>query len=433
VRSVSQRTAQTITKFGHALVDISTDEPDMWGGTVEQKQGLAKVVSSTCFELSMAVVILLSMFCLAAESQYSGTKSGYEHGLARGTPEPSDKVWPGADDAFLGIEWFFGVLFSVEFVLKIVAIPREFAKDVWSPIDILVVTFFWIERLSTDLPFPPTLIRLARMARLLRFLRVVKTVKGFASLHLMLQSIKGSVSALGWSTAVLVLGEMIFALCLNLLLIGYWEDQDSETYDLNDRQELYAYFGTFTRSLLTMIEMLLGNWFTITRLLTRFNELFMIFGVCHQLIIGFAVIEVISGVFLNETFKVANLDDSIMLHEVRRAAKAERAKMTELFGKADKDKNGLVDLAEFREVLDNEQVVEWLSAMGLDVGDVDRVFVMLDADGDGQLSCQELVEGASMLKKPARAVDIAAVQKMLRDVHDHVTADSRPVRPSADL
>jgi hypothetical protein len=227
---------------------------------------------------------------------------------------------------------------------------------------------------------------------------------------------------------------MIFALCLNLLLIGYWEDQDSETYDLNDRQELYAYFGTFTRSLLTMIEMLLGNWFTITRLLTRFNELFMIFGVCHQLIIGFAVIEVISGVFLNETFKVANLDDSIMLHEVRRAAKAERAKMTELFGKADKDKNGLVDLAEFREVLDNEQVVEWLSAMGLDVGDVDRVFVMLDADGDGQLSCQELVEGASMLKKPARAVDIAAVQKMLRDVHDHVTADSRPSAwPSADL
>jgi len=30
-----------------------------------------------------------------------------------------------------------------------------------------------------------------------------------------------------------------------------------------------------------------------------------------------------------------------------------------------------------------------------------------------------------MLKKPARAVDLAALQKMLGDVHDHVTAEKR--------
>jgi hypothetical protein len=429
---VVSKTSETINRLGNALAESSAEQPDMWGRTVEQKHGLAKVVSSTCFELSMAFIILLNMFCIAAESQYGGMKSGYNYGLARGNPESADKVWPGADGVFLGIEWFFGVLFSVELVLKIVAIPREFAKDVWSPIDILVVTFFWIERLSTDLPFPPTLIRLARMARLLRFLRVVKTVKGFASLYLMLQSIKASVSALGWSSVVLLLGEMMFALGLNLLLIDYWEDQESETYDLDDRQELYAYFGTFTRSLLTMIEMLLGNWYTITRILTRFNELFMIFGVCHQLMFGFAVIEVISGVFLNETFKVANLDDSIMLNEVRRVARAETAKLTEFFEKADKDNSGLVDLVEFKKVLDNEQVVEWLSAMGLDVGDIDKVFFLLDADGDGQITCQELVDGASMMKKPARAVDVAALQKMLRDVHDHVTAD-RPGRGRGGL
>jgi len=186
---------------------------------------------------------------------------------------------------------------------------------------------------------------------------------------------------------------------------------------------LFEYFGTFTRSLLTMLEMLLGNWFSITRILTDFNELFMIFGLCHQLIFGFAVIQVISGVFLNETFKVASLDDSIMLNEVRRAAKAESAKLTEFFQKADKDGSGQVDLEEFRTVLDNEQVVEWLSAMGLDLGDIDKVFGMLDTDGDGQISCQELVEGASMLKKPARAVDLAALQSMLEDVRDRVFAE----------
>jgi len=173
---------------------------------------------------------------------------------------------------------------------------------------------------------------------------------------------------------------------------------------------------------LTMVEMLLGNWYSITRILIHFNELFMLFGICHQLILGFAVIEVISGVFLNETFKVANLDDSIMLNEVRRAAKAERIKLTEFFQKADKDGSGLVDQDELKAVLDNKQVGEWLSAMGLDLSDIDRVFAMLDTDGDGQLSCQELVDGASVLKKPARAVDLQAVQQMLQDIRTRLTA-----------
>merc|ERR1712194_256099 len=173
---------------------------------------------------------------------------------------------------------------------------------------------------------------------------------------------------------------------------------------------------------LTMVEMLLGNWYTITRILVHFNELFMIFGIIHQLVLGFAVIEVISGVFLNETFKVANLDDSIMLNEVRRAAKAEKRKLTEFFSKADKDGSGFVDQDELKTVLNNKQVGEWLSAMGLDLSDIDKVFAMLDTDGDGHLSCEELVNGAGVLKKPARAVDLKAVQQMLEDVSIHVSA-----------
>merc|ERR1719382_1097191 len=171
-----------------------------------------------------------------------------------------------------------------------------------------------------------------------------------------------------------------------------------------------------------MIEMLLGNWFVVTRILIDFNELFMIVGICHQLVFGFAVIEVISGVFLNETFKVAALDDSIMLNEVRRAAKAQNAKLTEFFQNADKDGSGLVDQDELKRVLNNKQVEEWLSAMGLDLSDIDKVFRMLDKDGDGFLTPEELVDGASMLKKPARAMDLAAVQTVLEDVSARVVA-----------
>jgi len=351
-----------------------------------------------------------------------GMESGYKYGVDPRMTEPADKVWPGANSAFLLLEWFYGVLFTAELSLKLLAIPKKTLLDSWSVIDVLVVAFFWVEAFSSDLPFPPTLIRLARMARLLRFLRVVKTIKGFASLYLMLQSIKGSVSALGWSSVVLLVIEMMFALALNLLLVDFWEDDEIVP---ERRERLYEYFGTFTKSLLTMLEMLLGNWFVVTRILTDFNEAFMVFGIFHQLVFGFAVIEVISGVFLNETFKVAALDDSIMLNEVRRAKEVESAKLTEFFRKADKDGSGLVDQSELKKVLDNKQVEEWLSAMGLDLSDIDKAFRMLDKDGDGYLTPEELVEGASKMKKPASAVDLANLQTILEDVSNRVGATTR--------
>ena len=120
--------------------------------------------------------------------------------------------------------------------------------------------------------------------------------------------------------------------------------------------------------------------------------------------------------FLNETFKVAALDDSIMLNEVRRAAKAERTKLTEFFYQADENDDGLVDPGELKRVLENKQVGEWLGAMGLNLSDVDKVFDMLDKDGDGLLSLDELLQGAALLKQPARAVDLAIVQSMLENM-----------------
>ena len=134
---------------------------------------MAKIVTSTAFELTMAFIILTNMLCIAAEAQYKGMESGYNSGVAPRMTEPADKVWPGAERVFFGIEWFYGLLFTTELALKMLAVPKKTLKVSWAVIDVLVVAFFGVEALSSDLPFPPTLIRLARMARLLRFVRGV--------------------------------------------------------------------------------------------------------------------------------------------------------------------------------------------------------------------------------------------------------------------
>merc|ERR1719188_1152553 len=176
-----------------------------------------------------------------------------------------------------------------------------------------------------------------------------------------------------------------------------------------------------------MIEMLMGNWFSITRILMNVNELgFMLFGMAYQFAVGFAVIEVITGVFINETFKVANLDDGIMMNEARRAQKAQTKKIDKFFREADEDGNGMLEKEEFAKVLQNNVVQEWLSAMGLDLKDVDKMFELLDVDGDGVISAEEMVVGADALKGPAKAMDMAIMRGMLENMQKQIDSTPQP-------
>jgi len=255
-----------------------------------------------------------------------------------------------------------------------------------------------------------------------------KTIQAFDSLYLIVSSIRSSLQALAWSSVVLVLGEMMLALVLNFLLEDFWTD---ETRPLQDREIIYAFFGTFSRAIQTMLEMLLGNWYTITRLLTeKVSEWYMLFGIGHQLVLGFAVIEVITGVFLHETFKTATLDDGILLNANKKEIHDHTTKMMKFFKHADADKSGYLSEKAFQDILTIDKVQEWMNAMGLDVHNVERVFPLLDADGDGHITPEELIARTLSLKGQAKAMDMAIVRTMVEDLHRAWKRDEAPDRES---
>ena len=45
------------------------------------------------------------------------------------------------------------------------------------------------------------------------------------------------------------------------------------------------------------------------------SELYVIFALVHKLVIGFAVVMVITGVFVQETMTVAQTDNTIMINQ----------------------------------------------------------------------------------------------------------------------
>merc|ERR1719408_1125333 len=126
---------------------------------------------------------------------------------------------------------------------------------------------------------------------------------------------------------------MVIACVLQISLEPYLHDQ---TNDEADRQQVFKFYGTFARCILTMFEITLGNWKPpCAALVENVAEFWMLFSLAHKFLIGFSVVSVITGVFIQETFKVATSNDEIMIIQKERAMKNHLKKMTALFEHAD--------------------------------------------------------------------------------------------------
>merc|ERR1740130_1838814 len=172
---------------------------------------------------------------------------------------------------------------------------------------------------------------------------------------------------LGWAVALLVVMLTTVALFLAQILHASYFDEASATNlseaELEMKRKLYEYFGSFTRCLISMFELTLANWPPVTRLLAEeISEWFILICVIHKLTIGFAVIGVINGVIMQETFQVAATDDMLMVRRKQRSAELLRTKMNHLFKALDNSADGSLGYDEFQIIGHVPEVKTWLAS-----------------------------------------------------------------------
>jgi Ca2+-binding EF-hand superfamily protein len=337
---------------------------------------------------------------------------GYELGYTRYS-HSSQEVWAGAEQAFEVLDYFFGIVFTAELIIKVVGLRREWMRDYWNIFDALIVGFWLIEKLpreAVSMPENSNLLRAARMFRLVRLVRVIRTLQGFDSLYLLMTTLKGCLWILGWSTIFLYCIQMLIAFVMCFILNETYFNRDDVPE--KEKLEVFEYFGSFTRAMLSMFELTLANWPPVCRLLVEnVSEWFMLFFIAHKLTIGFAIIGVINGVFMQETFRVASTDDRIMVRQRERDLKVHTAKMSKLFSAADSSGDGEIDLEEFQEILQDPDIVLWLASMEITVRDPETFFDLLDVDGDGSLTPEEVVKGCLKMRGGAKSVDVLGLRK----------------------
>jgi len=388
---------------------------------------LARLVASWWFELFFSILIVLNAVVLGFEAQYFGMQVGNTVGYHQ--RDAADE-WPWAATFFEVFSWIFGIVFTIEVLLRIFGLRYRFVCDFFNWMDLAIVLVWIMGKFGRNLPINTQLIRLTRLGKLVRLMRLVKNIQGLDSLFLVTTSLKGSISVLTWTSVLLFVVLLLNALLLNQILTEFY--LTNAAFPESERQEVYRYFGSFTTSLFSMFELTLANWPPISRVLyENVSEWFILFTLIHKVTIGFAVVGVINGVFMQETFKVAQHDDELMVRRVRTAKQLHDEKMRRLVATADKTGEGVLDLEAFRHMFRNPGISAWLASMELIPQDVDQLFKMMD-DGDGTLSIEELVKGVAKFKGSARNIDLQTLlyenRRLLRLFEQHVSAS--PGAPS---
>eukprot|EP00930_Biecheleria_cincta_P004599 TRINITY_DN105513_c0_g1_i1.p1 TRINITY_DN105513_c0_g1~~TRINITY_DN105513_c0_g1_i1.p1 ORF type:complete len:358 (+),score=55.03 TRINITY_DN105513_c0_g1_i1:1-1074(+) len=262
------------------------------------------------------------------------------------------------------------------------------------------------------------LLRLLRMAKVIRAVRIVRTLRLFSGLRVLVRACSSFLPSLCWSMILLWNLMMLFGLILGNLLQDFIAD---ESADYAMRLWVWRHYGTARRSIYTMFEVTFaGNWPVYARpLFDHVSDWYTIFFIIYVTLVVFAVIRVITAIFLKDTFDAANSDADMMVQERKQKMESYVKKLEDIFFAADVSGDGVISEQELMDLLQDTHVIRYLEALDLEVHQGTALFHLLD-DGDGEITYQEFIDGILRFKGPARSIDLIAMQLDCKQMHKDI-------------
>jgi len=381
--------------------------------TLCQCKRMATFLESAEFEMAVGVIILLNTTIMAFEMQYLGITAGHASGY-KGYYRTGEEAWPHAGSVFTVLDRIFTAIFTVELTIRATVLRTRYLSRPANWLDILVVATGLLDWIAQEYSrVDATMVRLLRLLKLGRGLRVLRVSKVLASLHLLLKCVGSSVATLFWSLCLLGVIQCIAAMITGQLVRPYLMDTD---IDPVQRQLVFSYYGTFTRSVLTMFEITLANWGPPCRVLVdNVSELYSGLFLIYRCLVGFAVLNVISAVFIQQTLKVAQADNDVMIMQKQKAQEDYTRKLRQLFDVVDVSGDGFISWEEFSNMLSRPSLKAWMAALEIESHDMEELFQLMD-HGDGQISVDQFTLGALRIKGQAKGIDMVQLMAQTQRV-----------------
>jgi len=382
---------------------------------------IGEVLVSWEFEVTIGMLIVINTIIMAFEMQYHGLEAGYQADFEHYN-RPASQRWPGAESVFLVFERAFTFVFTIELAVRILVLRCVFFKAPLNWIDVISVVAGLLDWAFSEKGFVnPMMARLLRLTKLARGLRIAKMSRVLDSLHLLLKCIAASVSTLAWSVLLLLMLQCITGMIISQLVRDIILDPNK---DIMERQRVFSYYGTFTRSQITMFEVHLANFAPACRVLVDYcGEWYAVVFLAYRCLAGYAVLNVINAVFIQQTMETAQKDREIAIAQKEKAAKLYSKELKTLFARLATSGDGSLSLTDLEGINSVPELKLWMGALDIDTRDPKGLFKLMDIDGDEKVTFDEFLEAATRLKGPAKGIDMLSVLarlKKLTTMLDHM-------------
>lgn len=258
------------------------------------------------------------------------------------------------------------------------------------------------------------LLRLMRAMKSLRAIRMVRSLRFFRGLRVLVKACQCFLPSLCWSMVLLGIFMSMGALVLGNMLHSFVSDQGMI---FEDRAWIWERYGTAYRAMYTLFEITFaGNWPVSARpVLNKVSHVYVFFFVLYITLVVFAVIRVISAVFLKDTLDAAQNDmQQQVVDKVLKKTEFVN-KLEGIFRAIDENGTGMISEERLTHVLGIPKVAAYFQTMELEVHEGQALFKVLQ-NGNGEVTLEEFIDGILRCKGPARAIDQVAMHADLRDI-----------------
>lgn len=322
------------------------------------------------------------------------------------------------------------ILYILELLGNLLSRDPSFLKEVWTQLDIVIIVAGLIQIILDEVGLSGdsfTLLRILRVVRILRLLRLFRKFAMLKELRKLLLMASSCFKTLFWSFLVcficmgawsMLAVEMLHMDMKVLVAEGVWQDCSFCERSLSNVMN--------ANLLLFKTVVALDSWGKVALPLMERNP-FAAFIFCgSQLSIVFGVLNLIVAVVVDQFAEQRTKDVSNMATELEEEADEEFRRLDKMFQVIDGDGDGELTLPELLDgAAKSQEFQNRLRVMDIDQADLHQLFGMLDSDGGGTIDPEEFKQTLTRWNFDAKTSNRFIRYAMQQLLKDHASAAQR--------
>jgi Ca2+-binding EF-hand superfamily protein len=253
----------------------------------------------------------------------------------------------------------------------------------------------------------------------MRLGRVIRVMHHFSELRIMVRSVLVCLAPLCWACILLLLIQWCFGVFFCTItadhissnLAGKNKTERDNWLQDPDVTTLTQYWGSLWMALYTLFLSVTNglDWQQAADSMSVIGWHPYIFYILYIALTSFAVLNVVTGVFVENAMKIALRDRDLQVQVQLEQRKKIMERLLSVFNEADNDRDGTISWDDFEAHIGDPKVQAFFSHLELGGADAGRLFRLLDRNGNGKVDAEEFVTGCLILRGGAKTMDVAAV------------------------